>query len=103
MRDNQSKRLIMRSTLRIMVLMLIAGGCARAADACSCMSSGPPCQNFFQSEAVFVGTVTAIATAETTGDRVAPPVYTPRRVVAFMVEKGVRGIQSATVDVRTGS
>ena len=30
--------------------------------ACSCMNPGPPCQNYFQSDVVFVGTVRDIAT-----------------------------------------
>lgn len=71
---------------------------ASSADACSCISSGPPCQNLFQSEAVFAGTVTGIQPLE-------PPVERfvfDRRVVAFKVERAVRGIQGHTVDVRTG-
>jgi hypothetical protein len=90
----------MGSALRIMVMLLVAAACAPPAEACSCVSSGPPCQNFFQSEAVFVGTVTGIRPLQVdSSDR---PTF-DRRVVAFKVENGVRGVQGATVEVRTGN
>ncbi len=36
----------------------------RDANACQCMASGPPCQNFFQVQAIFAGTVRSITLAE---------------------------------------
>ena len=90
----------MRGVIRIIVMFLVAVACAPRAEACSCLPSGPPCQNLFQSDAVFVGTVTGIRPMRT------PETERPvleRRIVAFSVEKGVRGIDGSTVDVRTGS
>ena len=90
----------MRSVIRTIVVFLVAAACAPRTEACSCLPSGPPCQNLFQSDAVFVGTVTGIR-----------PMRTPEterlvlesRIVAFNVEKGIRGINGSAVDVRTGS
>ena len=45
-------------TTTLPLLLLTAG--IRDASACSCMPSGPPCQNYFASDVVFVGTVRSI-------------------------------------------
>src|SRR6185436_9644004 len=47
----------MRWTMLISALAMLLGVDAGEAIACSCMESGPPCQNYFQSDVVFVGTV----------------------------------------------
>ena len=89
----------MRYVIRI-ITVLVAVAWAHPADACSCLPSGPPCQNLFQSDVVFVGTVTGIRPMR------APEterLVLERRIVAFNVEKGVRGINGSAVDVRTGS
>jgi hypothetical protein len=72
-----------------------------SADACSCISSGPPCQAFFQSDVVFVGTVRSITAASNTESDSHP---FERRVVAFAVERALRGIEGSilNLDVRTG-
>ena len=46
------------------ILLLLVLTAAREADACSCMAGGPPCQDFFQVQAIFAGTVRRIAPAE---------------------------------------
>ena len=63
------------------------------------MSSGPPCQALFQSDAVFVGTVKSIGTVTESEPNQAG--Y-ERRLVTFSVERAVRGIDGGTVAVRTG-
>ena len=91
----------MRGVIRVIAVWLVAAASAPLAEACSCIGSGPPCQNFFQSEAVFVGTVTGIRPLQVQAD--ADRHVFDRRVVAFTVEKRVRGTLGATVDVRTGN
>ncbi len=51
----------MRLVFAVLVLAV-----ARDADACSCVESGPPCQSFFQVQAVFTGTVKRVTPAERT-------------------------------------
>lgn len=86
---------------------LVLGSCLfpSGADACSCLSPGPPCQAFFESDVVFVGTVRSITPAQPTQN--AEPEHIPlqRRVVRFAIERAVRGIEGRVleVDVRTGS
>src|SRR5439155_1014942 len=82
-------------------LILLGTAFAVRADACSCMSSGPPCQNYFQVEAVFSGTVRSISQIDVKDDA---PYDQPRRqrLVHFTVERAFRGIQGATADVTTG-
>ena len=89
----------MRYVIRI-ITVLVAVAWAHPADACSCLPSGPPCQNLFQSDVVFVGTVTGIRPMRTPETE---RLVLERRIVAFNVEKGVRGINGSAVDVRTGS
>jgi hypothetical protein len=67
------------------------------ADACSCGSSGPPCQSLFQVDAVFAGTVKTISEIERTSD--SP--YRHRSVV-FAIDRAFRGVQGTTAEVVTG-
>jgi Carboxypeptidase regulatory-like domain len=73
-------------------------GMPSAALACSCISGGPPCQDFFNSDAVFVGTVTGIAQGPA---RVAD-IPTERRHVTLSVQRAARGVTGAAVEVSTG-
>src|SRR5262245_28995952 len=68
------------------------------ADACSCPSPGPPCQNFFQVDAVFVGTAKTISEIEGT-----PDVPSYRRLVLFAIEDAFRGVQGTVAEVVTGT
>jgi hypothetical protein len=58
----------------------------RTAVACSCEASGPPCQNAFRVDAVFIGTARNISTVGNTAD---PPF--PRQLVVFTIERAFRG------------
>src|SRR5438067_5218582 len=78
-------------------LSLALALCPRAATACSCASSGPPCQGYFQVDAVFVGTARSISTVEGTPDSAYQ-----RRTVAFAVERAFRGVPGTAADVATG-
>src|SRR5438552_3255710 len=78
------------------VLCLVAL-CSRNASACECEAAGPPCQNAFRVDAVFLGTVRAMSTLGGTPDS-----PFPRRLVVFAIEQAFRGVQDATVEVTTG-
>jgi hypothetical protein len=67
------------------------------AEACSCIPSGPPCQNYFRVDAVFIGTVRAIDEIE--GD--SEPRY-HRRSVHLTIDRALRGISGSTTDAITG-
>ncbi|HET6890475.1 MAG TPA: carboxypeptidase regulatory-like domain-containing protein [Pyrinomonadaceae bacterium] len=71
--------------------------CSAAAYACSCMSSGPPCQAFWQADAVFSGQVISINT-ESKADEYG----TKLRVVRMFVKESYRGVDRPEVDVLTG-
>lgn len=87
----------MRSLISAAVVFFILFG-NTPADACTCSLSGPPCQNYFQVDAVFVGTVKTISEVE------APPDPMPfrRRLVTFTVERALRGLEGTSVGVTTG-
>lgn len=78
----------------------------RAADACSCLQPGPPCQEYWRADAVFAGRVTAI-------DPVPDPGWSPdsapfyalpmSRRVTFAIVEGFRGVTGKSVEVFTGS
>ena len=78
------------------VLCLVAL-CSRNASACECGGGGPPCQNAFQVDAVFLGTVRAMSTLGGTPDS-----RFPRPLVVFAIEQAFKGVQDATVEVTTG-
>ena len=77
------------------VLCLVAL-CSRNAGACVCQAAGPPCQNAFRVDAVFLGTVRAMSTLDGTPDS-----PFPRGLVVFAIERAFRGVQDATVEVTT--
>jgi hypothetical protein len=84
-----------RRGVRLAVLCLVAL-CSRNAGACTCDAIGPPCQNAFRVDAVFLGTVRAMTTLGTADSPF------PRRLVVFAIERAFRGVQDATVEVTTG-
>ena len=86
----------MRPLIAASVLLILTVN-ADPASACSCGSSGPPCQSFFQVDAVFAGTVTSISQVDGP-----PDLPYPRRLVRVSVERGFRGIEGATAEVLTG-
>ena len=70
------------------------------AAACSCKHSGPACQAFWTSDAVFDATVTSIH--EATVPRSSGPVLHERmRRVTFQVHQGWKGVQGDTVEAVT--
>jgi len=74
---------------------------ANGADACSCLSSGPPCQSLFQVDAVFVGTVRSISPIDVSTN--SPPYTRHMRVVSLTMERAVRGVQGTMAEVLTGN
>ena len=86
-------RLIVRFAFAIVALAAPPG----EAQACSCMASGPPCQSFFQVDAVFVGTVRSITPT--------PHVPTVMESVRVEFEDAVafRGIDGPTQTVMTSA
>jgi hypothetical protein len=72
------------------------------ANACSCLSSGPPCQEFGNTFAVFTGKVESIGDYPTTmnvGNNKFPYV---QRSVKFNVSEAFRGINEKEVEIITG-
>jgi len=82
-------------TAAVVAVVLLRGA---PIEACSCIESGPPCQTYFQVDAVFVGAVRTITELD------APPDPMPfrQRLVTFTVERALRGLEGASVAVTTG-
>ena len=75
--------------------------CFACADAlaCSCMMSGPPCQEYWRADVVFAGLVDEIAnTPVRQTDEDAWRTLTVR----FSVESAFRGLEGSRIEVRTG-
>jgi hypothetical protein len=89
-------------------VLLIAGAAIaivsspRGASACSCMPGGPPCQAYFETDAVFTGTVTAIAIRKMPIEAIPDQLF-DRRFVQISIERIGKGVQGAGVEVRTGT
>lgn len=97
----------MKTLLRLVLLLLASLAFFEwEARACSCVGPRPPCQAYWEASAVFVGAVT--------GER-EPPRRTPeewakraeagewpQRTFTFAVERPLRGVEGAQVEVATG-
>lgn len=81
----------------VLALAGLLGLTAGAAEACSCIQPGPPCQEYWRADAIFVGTVTS---SERTS-RVPAQFGTGRRVT-FTVASGFKGTAGDTAIVNTG-
>jgi protocatechuate 3,4-dioxygenase beta subunit len=90
-----------RITLSAAAAIAVCVGMPPTALACTCMTSGPPCQAYFQSDAVFIGTVDAIEIREMPLDAMPERLY-DRKLVRMTVDRASRGVQGARVDVWTG-
>ena len=76
------------------------GVSSRPVSACTCIASGPPCQTYFQVDAVFVGTVRAIEVREVPIEGITW--LARRRLVHISIDGPARGVQGTAVDVWTG-
>jgi hypothetical protein len=72
--------------------------------ACSCSSSGPPCQNTFQVDVVFAGTVRTIVPLPEDGPPLRPgEMRIPKTVrVQFDTVVPFRGLQVSNAGIKTG-
>ena len=76
--------------------------CAESARPCSCIGSGPPCQAYGNTSAVFVGTPTGVSQTTVKADRVGDQFNYPQRLFTFRVEEAFRGVEAVEVQVMTG-
>jgi hypothetical protein len=81
----------------VFAVCLLAG--VRGAEACSCMESGPPCQDYWKTSAVFLGRVESVTRGATTA-RTGLPLY---RRVKFTVLEAYRGLTAGETEVQTGA
>lgn len=90
------------SLIRICALLPLLLLFADEAQACSCYSTGPPCQAFWQTDAVFIGAVKSktVVTVEIGGETK----RMERRVsVIFLVDEVFRGVLGGSdVEILTG-
>lgn len=70
--------------------------------ACSCIASGPPCQETWQAGAVFAGEVASIEDIEVDRPEFRAGFKQQMRRVTFRVRETFRGIDGGTVVVQTG-
>jgi 5-hydroxyisourate hydrolase-like protein (transthyretin family) len=87
-----------RLLLTLLAALLLPALLAREARACSCGGSGAPCQEYWQTDAVFVGAVVGESkfVVEEAGYK-----HT-MRLVRLAVEQPLRGVEAAEVEVATG-
>ena len=69
-------------------------------SACSCEPSGPPCQAYFNSDAVFVATVRSIEVRAVAHERIEGMIT--RKLVRLSIERAARGVQGSEIEVWTG-
>ena len=93
----------MRLTPLLIGLTVLALASARDVSACECASGGPPCQNAFQVDAVFAGTVRSMVPLPEDGPPLRPgEMRIPQTVrVEFYTVVPFRGLQGSNVTVLT--
>lgn len=93
----------MRLSRLLIGLAVLTLGSARDVSACECASGGPPCQNTFQVDAVFAGTVRSIVPLPEDGPPLRPgEMRIPQTVrVEFDTVVPYRGLQGSNVTVLT--
>lgn len=85
--------------MRVLVsLVFLLAVFAAEANACSCVTGGTPCHDYWQATAVFTGTV--IYSSTTTSKRGAYDI--PQRIFRFNIDQRFRGVAGKEVEVRTG-
>ena len=87
-------------SLFIMVCATLLLWPVQTASACSCISSGPPCQAYWTTSAVFSGRVTEISSSNP--DSESADVF-GQRLVRFTQTEVYRGVTENTLEVLTGS
>ncbi|HEY0174657.1 MAG TPA: carboxypeptidase regulatory-like domain-containing protein [Pyrinomonadaceae bacterium] len=93
-----------RALLLTLASLLVTLVSAARAEACTCMTPGPPCQAFGEASAVFVGTATDVRrprAAKSVEAARAEPSWWPV-VVKFSVLQPFSGVEGAEVEVSTG-
>ncbi len=81
----------------ISILFLI--GVTSNVLACSCLDPGPPCQAYWNSSVVFVGTALSVSRIEVDWDGH----KVPQRLFRFRIEDAFRGVSGSEVEVLTGA
>jgi hypothetical protein len=87
---------VLRFVISLVFVCLFAS--VRAVEACSCMESGPPCQDYWKVSAVFLGRVESVTRGATTA-RTGLPLF---RRVKFTVLEAYRGLTPGETEVQTG-
>lgn len=82
----------------LLFLLVVMGLSATAVQACSCMTSGPPCQAYWKADVIFSGT------AKTAKEIPATSTVWQRLSIRFAIESTYKGrIPGTEVEVRTGT
>ena len=90
-------------SLLLLVVILSAGGlAAKNTPACSCISSGPPCQTFGSTAAVFIGTPTDVKPTTVKRGDPGREYEFAQRLFTFRVDESFRGVAAGEVQVLTG-
>jgi hypothetical protein len=95
--------MIRRFLLLTLASLLVTLVSAARAEACSCMMPGPPCQEFGEASAVFVGKVTGVVSGKPlkSSDGGEEPGWATR-TFKFAVTEAFSGVEGKAVEVSTG-
>ncbi len=81
------------------IIIIFFAGLTSPTLACTCVRVGPPCQAYWNSPVVFVGTPLSVSriTVESAGHK------RLQRLFRFRVEEAFRGVERAELEVLTGA
>lgn len=84
------------------MLLLLLTASATVSEACSCLSSGPACQAFWRTDAVFDGTVLSIEQISREQEIAGRTMSFPNKLVRFDAHRSWKGVDAGPVEVITG-
>ena len=93
----------MRSLILLLGVLITSSLASSTVSACSCGSSGSPCESFGSASAVFVGTPVSVREKPRPTEKDATKDNWNRIVVKFSVEQSYLGVSGTEIEIFTGS
>jgi len=90
-----------RSLFPLALLFILC--CFKAADACSCVMPGPPCNDYGEATAVFLGRVVDSAQRKSYTDKAGTKTVYDVGTIRFLVQESFKGVAGYEVEIHSGT
>jgi hypothetical protein len=87
----------------LLVALLLILGCLNAVSACSCAQPGPPCSNYGEAAAIFLGRVVGSAERKSYTDEAGNKTIYDVGTIRFLVQESFKGVSGYEVEIHSGT